>query len=78
MSDALMTRLAELPTAEPDSIRAERIRTRCRRHLAQHAPRATRPATANARVWQPLLATLGVAYLLAAIAEAVSVLSSNF
>jgi hypothetical protein len=78
MSDALMTRLAELPTAEPDAVRAERIRTRCQRQLAHRTPRTSRPATANARAWQPLLAMLGVAYLLAAIAEAVSVLSSNF
>jgi hypothetical protein len=73
MSEPLTRMLAELPAAEPDPARAERIRMRCRARLAQqarHAPAAPEPA-ARGQVWQPLLALLGAAYLTEVIVLAV-------
>jgi hypothetical protein len=68
MSDPLIRLLAELPPAEPDAARAERIRARCQAHLARQAARA--PAARECArpfgtrdVWQPLVALLGAAYL---------------
>jgi hypothetical protein len=75
MSDPL-TRLAELPSAEPDSARAERIRLRCRTRLGQQAPRA--PASrawggAAVRVWQTLIVVLGAGYMTEVIVQALRV-----
>jgi hypothetical protein len=75
MSDPL-TRLAELPSAEPDSARAERIRVRCRTRLGQQAPRA--PASrarggVAARVWQTLIVVLGVGYMTEVVVQALRV-----
>jgi len=78
MSEPLMRALAELPAAEPGAARSQRIRERCRQRLVQQAPRASRPRPRIALVWQPLVAALGLVYLIAAIAQAVSVLSSQF
>jgi hypothetical protein len=67
MSEPLMRMLAELPTAEPDPARAERLRMRCRTQLERRAPRASRvsaPRITTGLVWQPLIiALLGAAYL---------------
>jgi hypothetical protein len=78
MSEPLIRLLAELPSAEPDTARAERIRMRCRARLARQAPRASAsPAAAHregtVQVWQPLIAALGVAYLTEVIVEALRV-----
>ena len=73
MSEPLMQLLAELPPAEPEPARAERIRMRCRARLARHAPREPDSRIQSARVWQPLIAVLGVAYLIGAIVEALRV-----
>ena len=79
MSEPLMRLLAELPAAEPGAARVEQVRARCRDRLArQAAPKASRSCPRAPRVWQPLVAGLGVVYLIAAIAEAFSVLSSQF
>lgn len=72
-SETRMALLAELPTALPDPERAERIRTRCRARLARQTPPRSAPTIRFGRVWQPLVAALGVVYLFAAIAEALSV-----
>ena len=66
MSEPLMRMLAELPAAEPDPARAERLRMRCRTQLERQAPRASRtsaPRITTGLVWQPLIALLGAAYL---------------
>jgi hypothetical protein len=68
MSEPLIRLLAELPSAEPDSIRAERTRLRCRARLARQAPRlsmarATAWRGTARQLWHPLIAVLGVVYL---------------
>jgi hypothetical protein len=65
-----MQSLAELATVEPDAARAERVRRRCRARLARQAPRLSSSGSWLARVWQPMIAILGVAYLIGAIVEA--------
>lgn len=78
MSEPLMRLLNDLPTGQPDPERAEQIRLRCRQRLARHATRQIPAAVRNTNVWQPLIAALGVVYLIAAIAQAFAVLSSQF
>lgn len=78
MSDPLIRLLAELPPAEPDPARAERIRMGCRARLARQAPRASAsharsPRGRTVRVWQALIAVLGVAYLTDVIVQALQV-----
>jgi hypothetical protein len=65
MKDSLLRQLANLPAAEPDARRTERIRVRCHARLAQR-PRSVRPVRRPrglARVWRPLAAGLGGVYL---------------
>jgi len=50
----------------------------CRARLARQASHAGTSSSRTALVWQPLIAVLGVAYLVAAIVQALSVLTSNF
>ena len=78
MSDALIELLAELPPAEPDPARAERLRMGCRARLARQAPRASASrgplqSGRTVQVWQPLIAVLGVAYLTEVIVQALRV-----
>jgi hypothetical protein len=78
MSEPLIRLLAELPSAEPDTARAERIRMRCRARLARQARRASAsPAGASpdlsVQVWQPLITVLAVAYLTEVIVHALRV-----
>jgi hypothetical protein len=78
MSDPLIRLLAELPPAEPDPARAERIRMGCRAQLARQVPHASAlrdPGTRGraVQVWQPLIAILGVAYLTEVIVQALRV-----
>ena len=75
MSEPLTRLLAELPSAEPDPARTERIRARCRARLSRQAPRGSACHTATPRrgevqVWQPLLVVLAVAYLTQAVVQA--------
>lgn len=72
MSDALMQLLADLPTAEPDRTRAERVRAQCRRRLEPRQPRPA-PAFASTSAWRLFVAGLGAAYFVGAILEAVRV-----
>jgi hypothetical protein len=78
MSEPLTRLLAELPPAEPDAGRAERIRMRCRARLERQAlrasasPAATRPDL-SVRLWQPLITVLAVAYLTEVIVHALRV-----
>ena len=78
MSEPLIRWLAELPAAEPDPARSERIRVRCRARLARQAPRASASPAAVPRggmmqVWQPLIVVLGLAYLTEVILQALRV-----
>jgi hypothetical protein len=73
MSEPLTRLLAELPAAEQDPARAERIRTRCRAALAPRASRASAPQIKAAQVWPPLVAVLGAAYLTEAIIQTLRV-----
>ena len=75
MSEPLMRLLAELPAAEPDPARAERIRMGCRARLARQTLRASAlrgpaPRARAAQLWQPLVVVLGVAYLTEVIVQA--------
>jgi hypothetical protein len=78
MSESLIRLLAELPPAEPDPARAERIRMESRARLARQAPpesilRAPALRGKTVPLWQPLLAVLGVAYLSEVIVQALRV-----
>ena len=78
MSEPLIRLLAELPRAEPDPARVERIRMRCRAQLVRQARRASPPRVTTRRektlpVWQPLIAVLGIAYLTEVIVQALRV-----
>lgn len=78
MSEPLIRLLAELPQAELDATRAERIRMGCRARLARLAPRASglrgpAPRGRTLQVWQPLIAVLGIAYLTEVIVQALRV-----
>jgi hypothetical protein len=74
MSEPMIRLLADLPRADPDPARAERTRIRCRTRLAglprASTSRAPGPRGRKAQLWQPLIAVLGVAYLAAAIVQA--------
>jgi hypothetical protein len=63
MSDLLIGVLADLPAAEPDPAKAERIRRRCRTLMARQRPRRTSSRGTAAKAWQPFIAVLGAAYL---------------
>ena len=78
MSEPLIRALADLPPAEPNPARGERIRLRCRARLARPAPRASAVRAAIARagtvpIWQPLVTVLGIAYLAEVIVQALNV-----
>jgi len=75
MSEPLIGLLAELPSAELDLERGERIRKRCHAQLARRASRSTsheRVLTIKAaQVWQPVIAILGAAYLTDVVIQAI-------
>jgi hypothetical protein len=75
MSEPLIRLLTELPPAEPDQTRAERIRVRCHAQLARRASasRASAGRDRTMQVWQPLVAILGIAYLTEVILQALRV-----
>ena len=72
MPEPLIQSLAELPTAEPDPVRAAQVRGRCRARLKRQAAR--QPTSRRGKMqplWQPLIAALGVAYLTEVVVEAI-------
>ena len=76
MPEPLIQSLAELPTAEPDPVRAAQVRGRCRARLKRQAARqptsrAPVPRGKMQPLWQPLIAALGVAYLTEVVVEAI-------
>jgi hypothetical protein len=62
MTEPLLRKLATLPSAEPDPVRAARVRAKCHAALARRRPRSARRHHA-AFVWEPLVAGLGGLYL---------------
>ena len=77
MSEPL-TRLAELPSADPDPARAQRVKVRCRTRLEQQAARAfasrgVDPGGGAGRIWQPVVVLLGVGYLTEVVIQALRV-----
>jgi hypothetical protein len=78
MSEPLIALLAELPSAELDPVRDERIRMRCHSRLARtraSGSRAPGSRTKTTQLWQPLIAVLGVAYLAEVIVLALRAVS---
>ena len=71
MCEPLIRLMAELPPVEPDPARAARTRIRCRARLARQAPRAPASRLRTEKVWQPMIALLGAAYLTEVIVQAV-------
>jgi hypothetical protein len=67
MSDPLTRLLADLPSVEPDAVRAERIRRRCRARIARNAPRMA-SSTASLKTALLKAASLKAAPLKAAAA----------
>jgi hypothetical protein len=67
MPESMTQLLADLPDAQLDHVRAERIRSACHARLARQAARtsasdAPGPPGTTVQLWQPLLAALGVTY----------------
>ena len=78
MSDSLIRSLRELPLAEPDVVRSQHIRKRCRARLARHARGSFISAVPPIRprtlpIWQSLIAMLGFVYLAEVIRFALDV-----
>lgn len=69
MSDRILEMLADLPDAQPNARRADRLKLRCHAALArpQRAPRRRR---VGARFWEPAMAGLAVAYLTEVVRQA--------
>jgi hypothetical protein len=63
MTDPLLRKLAILPSAEPDPVRAARVRAKCHAALARRRPRPSTRRRHAAFVWEPLVAGLGGLYL---------------
>ena len=61
LNDPLLNRLRHLPVIEPDRLRSDRVRMRCRAIAGEHSHRA-RPA----KRWRPMLVASGLAYGFAA------------
>jgi hypothetical protein len=75
-----LTRLSELPSAEPTPERATRLRRRCREQLARQGRRPDRRTTEPSRpggppLWHAAIAGLCVAYMAEAVVLAVGVLA---
>ena len=78
MSESLMRQLTELPPAEPDPARADRIKRRCRAQFVRRASPASRSSSAmsrfkSAQLLRPLGALLGVVYMTEVILQALRV-----
>jgi len=69
MTDPLSQLLADLPHAEPDLGRSDRVRSRCRDILARQRPRSVKRRSVHP-IWEPLVAGLGGLYLAEVIREA--------
>jgi hypothetical protein len=70
MTDPLLQMLADLPQAEPDRARADRVRLACHAALARRRRRRSPRPGGAARLWEPLVAGLGGIYLTEAVRQA--------
>jgi hypothetical protein len=81
MAEPLMDLLASLPEATPEPERAQRFRNGCHARLARQVRRrrtartSTAPSTA-AYAWRPLVALLGLAYVIDVIVIAMRVFAA--
>lgn len=78
MAEPLMDLLAKLPEATPDADRAGRLQHRCRARLEARA-RSTPPSRVRlwnsvTRLWQPVGALVGLAYVAAVIVTTLEIL----
>ena len=81
MPEQLIQLLADLPLAESDPARADRIKVVCRARLARRAAHASAldnpaPRRTTTQVWLPLTVVLAVAYLSQAVVQALRVFAS--
>jgi len=63
VTDPLFRMLTALPQAEPDPVRAARVRTACHATLARRRMRRSAQPSGAARIWELLVAGLGGIYL---------------
>ena len=71
MTDPIFRMLNGLPRAEPDRLRADRVRARCHEALARARRRQAARQT-PVRFWEPVVAGLGGVYLTESIREALT------
>ncbi len=63
MTNPLFRLLTALPLAEPDPVRAARVRTACHAALARRRTRRSAQPRGAARIWEFVVAGLGGIYL---------------
>ena len=69
MTDPIFRMLTERPPAEPDRLRADRVRARCHDALGR-ARRRQAARRSPGRFWEPLVAGLGGVYFVESIRQA--------
>ena len=69
MNESLSRLLEDLPHAESDQARSDRLRSRCHAVLASHRSRAAarRPVR---RLWEPVVVGMGCLYFAGVVLEA--------
>ena len=72
MNESLPRLLSELPQAQSDQARSDRLRSRCHTVLAQHRSRAA-ARQAVRRWWEPLAVSVGCLYFAGVVREALRV-----
>jgi hypothetical protein len=72
MNESLYRSLAELPQAESEQARSDRLRARCHTMLAKQRARAAAPRTVR-RLWEPVVVGMGCLYVAGVIREAMQV-----
>ena len=72
MNESLSRLLGELPQAESDQARSDRLRSRCHTMLANQRARAAARRTAR-RMWEPVVVAMGCLYFAGVIGEALRV-----
>jgi len=72
MNESLSRLLGELPLAESDTARSDRLRAQCHTVLANRRPRTAAPQTVR-RLWEPVAVGMGCLYFAGVIREALRV-----
>lgn len=72
MNDALSRVLGDLPQAQSDQARSDRLRSCCRTVLATHRARAAARRRVR-RLWEPVVVGMGCLYFVGVIREALRV-----